>query len=192
MLTKICKQQSDMIGKHIDEKLTKIEQSVKLMVSEVKTNTEKIKHLEQKIDQLEQFTKLSNLVIYGIPESEAENFELIEEKLISLFKNKLDVIVSSSDIQQSYRIGKYQQAKVRPILVRFLSYKTKVIIHRKKKLLKNTGFVIKEDLTKTNIELMKQAITKYGFSNVWSENGRINALQGNIKHIIRNVNDLNI
>ncbi|XP_018572287.1 uncharacterized protein LOC108911759 isoform X1 [Anoplophora glabripennis] len=35
-----------------------------------------------------------------------------------------------------------------------------------------TGFSIKEDLTKSNIVLMKKAIDKYGFSNVWSQTGK--------------------
>nr|CAI5850104.1 unnamed protein product [Callosobruchus analis] len=64
----------------------------------------------------------------------------------------------------------------RPILVQFIAYKMKSLLSNKKKLLKKTPYVIKEDLTSENIRLMKSAIGRFGLTNVWSLDGNIYAL----------------
>ncbi|KAJ8914494.1 hypothetical protein NQ315_002766 [Exocentrus adspersus] len=69
--------------------------------------------------------------------------------------------------------------------------KTKANIYKNKKLFKKTGFSIKEVLTRSNIDLMKKAIDKYGFSNVWSQNGKFYALANNARILIKCPNDCN-
>ncbi|KAG5872048.1 hypothetical protein JTB14_008340 [Gonioctena quinquepunctata] len=43
----------------------------------------------------------------------------------------------------------------------------------KKKLLKGTGIIIREDLTKSRVELLNDTISKFGLKQVWTESGKI-------------------
>ncbi|KAJ8911362.1 hypothetical protein NQ315_011655 [Exocentrus adspersus] len=186
LISKICKQQADVIGRQIDEKLDKIERSVASIVNEVQSNSEHVKKLEKRMDMLEQYGKRNNLIIYGVQENGNETSEDTEDKILTLFKNKLNIGLVTSDIEKCYRIGRTHTDKGRPILVGFLSQKVKTNVYKNKRMLKKTGFSMKEDLTKSNVELMKKAASKYGLSNVWSQNGKIYALQNDNKIWVAN------
>lgn len=101
LITKICKQQSEMIGRQIDEKLSNFENSVKNIISDVKANTERVVQLEKKIALLEQHIKQRNIVVYGMQETENESIEEIEDKMILMCKNKLNINIESSDFEKT-------------------------------------------------------------------------------------------
>ncbi|KAG5878128.1 hypothetical protein JTB14_017217 [Gonioctena quinquepunctata] len=46
-------------------------------------------------------------------------------------------------------------------------------IYSKKELLKGTGIIIREDLTKSRVELLDDTISKFGLKQVWTESGKI-------------------
>nr|CAI5862648.1 unnamed protein product [Callosobruchus analis]CAI5865949.1 unnamed protein product [Callosobruchus analis] len=48
-----------------------------------------------------------------------------------------------------------------------------MLVYNKKKMLKGTRMVIKEDLTARRLKIVKTASDKYGFKNVWTVNGKI-------------------
>ena len=58
------------------------------------------------------------------------------------------VVVSPSDIDRSHRIGKSGGKSHRPIIVQFVSYDKRNEVFKAKKILRKTGIVIQEDLTK--------------------------------------------
>nr|CAH7741556.1 unnamed protein product [Callosobruchus chinensis] len=47
------------------------------------------------------------------------------------------------------------------------------ILYNNKKLLKGTGYIMKEDLTAMRLRIVKEASDKYGFKNVWTLNNII-------------------
>ncbi|CAG9824563.1 unnamed protein product [Phaedon cochleariae] len=169
MIARICKQQANMIGKHMDEKFTQFESSMKSMVNQVNENKSKIQNLETRMEHCERMLKMKNFMIYGVEQAADETLGNCENTVIEFLNSVLDFKVLSTEIEQCYRVGKAQIGKPRPILVQFLSMKTKNLVFNKKKMLRNTNYFIKEDLTRAAVETLKSASEKYGKSNVWSQ-----------------------
>ncbi|CAG9822095.1 unnamed protein product [Phaedon cochleariae] len=160
MIAKICKQQAGMIGKQIEDRFKQFESSLKSIFDQVSENKSKIQILETKMEHCERMYKMKNLIIYGEQQAANETPEICENKMMNFFKEKLEHEISSSEIEQCYRIGKVQNGKPRPILVQFLSIKTKNHIFNKKKMLRNSNYFMKEDLTKSAVEMWKSASEK--------------------------------
>lgn len=144
-----------------------------------------IRELEEKIDILEQHWRRQNVGIYGVKEvhggSPLEDFNNTMSKLS----------IQPKSPAECYRIGHFKPGgKPRPIFVKLSNYEEKVEIMKNRRKLKGIKIHIKEDLTKTRIEIMKRASEKYGFKNVWSLNGRIFALVNGIKTEFKTMNIL--
>ena len=72
------------------------------------------------LDDLEQYTRRTNIPIYGIPESNVENADPCEDTDIlatNFIKEELGVDLKPEDISRSHRVGK-RSSKPRPIIVR--------------------------------------------------------------------------
>nr|CAI5852341.1 unnamed protein product [Callosobruchus analis] len=102
----------------------------------------------------------------------------------------LGIKLSDRDILTCYRNGKKTNNKHRGVLVRFHSINTKQLIYDKKKLLKDTGLVIKEDLTEKRVKLMEAAVDKTSLKRVWSYHGNIYVLKDNKRTCIKSDTDL--
>lgn len=189
LLTKICKQQSEAIFNKFEEKFAKLENCLSSFEAKFEENLKKIEILEKRIDDNEQYNRLNNLRVYGIKETGEEN---VENLIIELFKNKLNVNISGMDIERVHRLGPLSQGKSRPIIIKFVSFKVRAEIYGQKKLLKKTGFVVREDLTAARLKLVKEAVTKFGVTNVWTLGGKIFVFYRNKKYLIQNTADLEI
>nr|CAH7722632.1 unnamed protein product [Callosobruchus chinensis] len=106
------------------------------------------KTMEQKLDNVQQHIKNNNLRLMQVPEAEGEN---LLDKVYDVFTNKMKVDINKSEITAVYRMAAYN----------------------KKKFLKGTKIVIKEDLTLHRLKAVKVASEKFGFKNVWTVNGNI-------------------
>lgn len=136
----------------------------------------KIKSLEDQLDDsncrldaLEQQSKLKNLRVYGIAEVQGE---IMPDKLISVLCNKMDIDIPRHTIASCYRLSAKENG-IRPILVTFNSMETRNVIFNSKKKLKSSKIVVREDLTKLRLELLKDAKMKFRPIDVWSNSGRI-------------------
>ncbi|KAF2892352.1 hypothetical protein ILUMI_13818 [Ignelater luminosus] len=136
---------------------------------EMETYQDKTKNLEMEIesvkkgankykDELQQYTRLNSLRVFNIPEKPGE---CTDNVIITLCKEKLGVDISVADIDCSHRLPA-REPNLKPIIVRFVSRNVKKLVYSKNKLLKGSHIVIKEDLTKERIQLLKQASVKYG------------------------------
>ena len=106
----------------------------------------------QQIDDLEQYTRRTNIRIYGIPESTDEDSEEdTDSKAINFFSKELGIDVAPNEICRSHRVGKISRSNTKPraIIVRLTNHNKKVMILRKRKLLKinKRPFNVHEDLT---------------------------------------------
>jgi hypothetical protein len=131
---------------------------------------------EAGLDAAEQYSRRNNIRIYGLPEDPREN---TDGMVVSLFKDKLNITIDASDIDRSHRVGRQltgdslRGGRSRPVLVKFSRYRIREKIYANKKLLKNTGIVIREDLTAHRLELYHSAVGKFGIHRVWTVDGRI-------------------
>jgi len=93
--------------------------------------------------------------------------------------NNVQVPIEPSVIQRCHRLGAVRRnGQCRPLIVRFVSYKTRREVLQNKKRLKNTApqISITENLTRTNLELFRQARKCGLFERVWTADGTVLAL----------------
>ena len=163
-----------------------LSESLKFDIDELKATSaateKKIASLEtdnlrlvNKIDDLEQYTRRTNVRIFGIPES--DNNEDTDDLAIKFLSSELGVQLSPNDISRSHRVGKRSTTKPRPIIVRLVCHNTKVSILRKRRLLKDNKrpFNVQEDLTVARRDILKylHGIDNGIVSRVWTIDGTI-------------------
>ena len=133
---------------------------------------ESIEELESKIDLQEQYSRRNCILIHGIAENKEEN---TDQQAIDFINDNLDIKIDEIDIGRFHRIGRYDKSKkkARPIIMKLARYSVTGRVFREKRKLKGTGKSIAESLTKKRIDQLNDAREKYGFSNVWSYDGKI-------------------
>lgn len=147
----------------------------------------KIERLEEHIDDLEQYQRRQCIRIFGMTEEENENTDEIAIEVAE----KVGVKVELTDIDRSHRVGRGQEnGRPRPIIVKFVSYRKRSEVFRNKRNLKGSGITIREDLTRARYHLLREAINKYGVTNVWTQDGTIIVKEGNSKKRLRSISDL--
>ena len=130
--------------------------NIESILEELKVSNET---LTGQLDDLEQYTRRTNIRIYGIPESNVESTDSREDTdILSLnfVKEELGVDLKLEDISRSHRVGK-RSSKPRPIIVRLSRHNTKVEILRKRKMLKKNKrpYNVQEDLTQPRRDILK-------------------------------------
>lgn len=164
-------------------------------IEDLKSKNEQLRReneiLNEKLDGLEQYTRRNSVRVFGVPEEEREN---VDAKMVSLFNDKLGVPVSVNDIDRCHRVGVFSNKdklkQSRPIIVKFVSYRSRAAVCKARSRLKATGISIQEDLTASKYKLLKGAREKFGKRNCWTADGRILAnYNGSIK-AIRNGSDI--
>ena len=142
--------------------------------------------MQAKIDDLEQYQRRQCLRIFGIEEKTSEDTDQIAMEVAQ----KIGVQLNVNDIDRSHRVGRSDTGRPRPIIVKFVSYRKRSEVFRNKKSLKGSAITLREDLTKTRYKLLREAIEKFGVSNVWSQDGHIVVKEGNAKRRVTNSAEL--
>ena len=142
----------------IEEKIKKIEERNE------KENQKHIRHfakiedenkkLKEKLRDLEDRSRRDNLRFDEINESENESWSDTEEVLKDfLFEN---LGLRNIKIERAHRTGEKKENISRTIVAKFSSYKTKDMILKNAKNLKDTGFYVNEDFSKKTLEIRKE------------------------------------
>nr|CAI5840086.1 unnamed protein product [Callosobruchus analis] len=162
---------------YYDSKIAELENEIIKLKTEYShhninpTDDKPHRNVEQKLDDVQQQLKNNNIRIINVPEVADEN---LIEKVLPIFKNTMKINMTQPDITAVYRVGRQTDGdKPRHVLVTFKENSTKMLVYNKKKMLKGTRMVIKEDLTARRLKIVKTACDKYGFKNVWTVNGKI-------------------
>ncbi|KAI4470383.1 l1 transposable element-related [Holotrichia oblita] len=169
---------SGSIGKIISEEMKKItgtyETKIATLENEIKVLkefNEKLKvDCEEKYNKPEQYSRRYNLRVYGIKEQKNEK---VEEVIQNLLIEKFNIENPSQYIDVCHRISERKANSDRPIIVKFISQKTKTFVYRSKSKLKGSSIIIREDLTYLNLKKFKMLSEEYGKRNVWTVNGVI-------------------
>ncbi|CAH1968512.1 unnamed protein product [Acanthoscelides obtectus] len=126
--------------------------------------------MEQKLNNIQQHMRSNNLRLIQIPEAEGEN---LTDKVYDIFTNKMKVNINKSEITPVYRVGRRNDTKPRHVLVSFTDNSIKMATYNKKKFLKGTKIVIKDDLTPHRLKVVIAASDKFGFKKVWTVNSNM-------------------
>lgn len=104
---------------------------------------------------------------------EEKSNEVTKIEIMKLLKTKMKIHIKAEDIGTCYRVETKENQERRGIYLKLNSLPIKQIMYAKKKILKGTRIVIKEDLTKTRLDLVNQVTEKIGVKYVWTQNGKI-------------------
>ncbi len=130
------------------------------------------KDLHFDISRLEQYSRKSSVRVLNVSEDRNEN---IQEKLINVIRQEIDVSINPSEIDIVHRLGRpYNDGHCRPILVKFMSHKTKEKVMKNKKKAKNVK--IFKDLAKEIKVMLDQIVehkTSLRIDKCWTIDGRI-------------------
>ena len=142
------------------------------------------------VDDLEQYGRRNCLLFHGIKEATGED---CDEEVINLCRERLHIEITPTMIERSHRIGpkkRSMNSKTRPIIAKFVSYRDRQVVFNSKKLLKESGFVITESLTKKRMSLLNEKRKTVGSKNIWTLDGRIHVKLDDELYIINNLSDL--
>jgi hypothetical protein len=164
--------------------------SLKQMLFESKS---KIKALEERVveaehsarvarersNHTEQYSRLWNVKILGVPEvsvsGKGETAAESEKHALNVFHDKLDLKhITSADLDAVHRIGDRKKDNTkgpRPIIVRFVSRKTRQQVLQRRKRLKGSRVVVVDDLTQANYFLFQSVAQHPGALKAWSKDG---------------------
>lgn len=178
----------------------KLEAKFEIMYGKCEVMESKMKALElekdeliNKIDNLEMYGRRSNIRVFGIQEQDNEDCcKLLQTHLYG----KLGIELHPNAIDRCHRVGPIRQAgrggptRPRAIIVKFTRTCFRNEVISRKKILKNTGVVVYEDLTKNKMDLLKEAGQAFGSRNVWSKEGVIWIAKDNTRHRITTMDAL--
>lgn len=132
-----------------------------------------IRSLEDANNEMEQYSRRNCLRITGLKETADEN---TDDLIIKLSYDKLEVQISPSDIDRSHRIGPKIAGRTRSLIVKFATYRSRAMVIKQRRKLKDSGIVIREDLTKRNRELLKATNDHNLTSSAWTLDGKVFAI----------------
>ena len=144
-------------------------------VSEISNEIEVLKH---SLDRQQQYSRRNCVLIHGIPEQKGED---TDEQALKIIREELGETVEKSDLDRTHRIGAFKEdkSKCRPIIVKFSRYNVRDKVFKNKKKLKGKGYSITESLTAMRMKKLTEARNSFGFTNVWTQGGKILCNEGN-------------
>lgn len=177
----------EIVETTLSKHLGKLEDRIQELENRIEEYQSKQCELEKKVDKLEQANKLKKLRLYGMVE---EPKEKLKNKVLDTISEKMGL--PEIQIEDCYRVGKRNpnDKKPRAVILVFDSTKFRNRVFHSKKLLKGSGLVMVEELSRINNDIFRQAKEKFGMKNVWSRDGRIFVnLNGKI-HIIGSTEEM--
>lgn len=131
---------------------------------EIDNLTSQINNLVKKCDDSENRLRRDNLLFFGIQDAHDETWDQSESCIISLCSDKLQISISKQDIERAHRLGRFQDGKHRPIIVKFARFKDKCSILSAGPKLKGSSISIREDFS-ARVRLARKKLYAYAKQN---------------------------
>ena len=123
-----------------------------------------------RVIHLEQYSRKSNIRIFGMKEKTTEN---CKEVVAELLNTKLNMDITPRDIDAAHRLPSLNKTAPKPIIVRFVRRDHKANAMQRRKQLKGTGVTIAEDLCKDLVMVMNRAKNHEKIKDTWAWDGHI-------------------
>lgn len=101
---------------------------------------------QARLDDLEDRSRRNNLILRGVPDAR-ESWEETEAKVASALTASLGGDFPRNSIERAHRLGAFSSSRCRPVIVKFLSYKTKNMILASRSKLKPSNIMVNEDFS---------------------------------------------
>lgn len=151
-LNKIANKVGEIIESKFNERIKKQDLIINQMNDKIIELERKNAVMMKKLDDQEQIARMSNVRIFGFAVADDQNLKM---SVIKLLNDKLKAGITDADIQRCYRVrAKSDSDKPPAVVVRFSNDVAKATVFKNRKYFKNTGFHVKEDLTKFRLSLL--------------------------------------
>ena len=144
------------------------------MKTQISRNLHNAREAWKTANHVAQYTRRSNVRVFGIPEEDGENCKL---RICELINSKLQAgIVTMEDIGAAHRVPSKkskEEGTPQPIIVRFTDREKKTEVLKLRKKLKGQKIGINEDVTVDNMKLINRAHESNMFESVWFANGKV-------------------
>lgn len=117
------------------------------------------------VDDMNNRMRRKNLIFKGLPEEQKESSDASESKITSFCKEHLGLDIT--DIERAHRVGAPKEGYDRPLIVKFLNYKTKCQVLGnafKLKQLKDRKIWIEEDFS-PRIQFVRKQLRDFARAN---------------------------
>ena len=142
----------------VEEKLNTLKSQMRSIQNEVSENKAELK---EQLRIQEDRSRRNNIRVHGIEEDENETWENTENKLRSFLYDELE-ITDELYIERAHRVRRRKDVKFnsnntpRTIVAKFLDYKEKKEVIRRRYKLKDTTYSVREDFSKETVEICKK------------------------------------
>ena len=133
--------------------------------------------LTSKCDALEMRSRRKIILMHGIPESKNEHVASVVAKVFSDHIGMPDI--NANHFSRCHRLGRINNNKPRPVLIKFKDATSKNKIWFAKTGLKKTGITMSEFLTKDRHKAFMLARQRYGINKCWTKDGNIYVIEDN-------------
>lgn len=161
----------------LEKQISTLKDVITAKDSQITSLTEQVKSLESRLDNQEQYSRRNSLRINGLPESNEGSANSV---VLDLFTKGMGCDIQLTDIDRAHRIGRTDSSgKIRPMLVKFTSYRSRDIVFRAKSHLKKDQtkkIFINEDLTAARSALFfkaRQMRKEKRITDCWTSDGKI-------------------
>ena len=135
----------------------RMNESVATLVRRCESLSSTVDELSGKIDELENRNRRNNLVLFGIDEKENESWADTEAMVREILQSLLGLGFTSEEIERAHRVGR-PGAGSRPVVIRFLSFKHKLLVLDRCHLLKGTKLSVSEDFSRRVRDLRRSLV----------------------------------
>ena len=175
---------------HQKSELEALRNSFEELKAFVHESIPKIEKLDKKMDDLEQYGRSNCLIVHGCKNAPKSGEYLENEKFACQILNEHLMPSPPLQIEDLDIAHPLPSKKGHAIIIKFLRRTQRNFIYSKKKLLKGTGMVITESLTKRRLQLLEAARTAFGRFSVWTMKGEVFVFYNNKKLHINDFADI--
>lgn len=135
------------------------QENVKLK-NEIRSLKQHTQEQERRMEEMEREVKKRNIIIHGVTEQENESELLRNEKIRIILRDMGIPTEMEAEVNETRRIGKYQEGKTRPIVLETRKWSKKVEILKETKNLRGTNIYMDEDYSR-DIQKQRKELLKY-------------------------------
>lgn len=146
------------------ERLDKLEK-------ELKEEKEKTKSAVEESNYNQQYSRKNNVKVMGVADLINETETRLTAKVLSLIKEQTDVDIEPSEIMAIHRIPSKNSPK--PVLIKFINNSVKTRLMKHRKVMKQNGHKLVDDVTKKNTQLITRLLQHEKIDSAWYFNGFI-------------------
>ncbi|KAK3097169.1 hypothetical protein FSP39_007070 [Pinctada imbricata] len=154
------------------EELARKSKSMREMEINVNQTSKIAKKAESKANFNEQYSRKTNIKIYGVTEKERENTKLI---VCQMLKEVAEVQLEENEIIATHRIPAGKPGLPRPIILKVKNSEIKSRIMKQRSKVKSYGHGLRlaDDVTELNIQLLKRLSAHHQIEQAYYFNGYV-------------------